>query len=159
MYYYTLPLLIVLTVLIVLFCVNCINCIIIVNCTNCIISFPDPTPSCTTILHTSQNHDFFLNQKIRIFYLNQFFFKNIHIFTIFSLYYAVKHQCINKIVENLSSIVSCTLHWIKVPEPVTVKSVIEEVNKLEKVPYRNFTGWIGCRSRFANEHSTCCYCD
>jgi len=58
MYYYALPLLIVLTVLIVLFCVNCI---IIINCTNCIISWgrgqapsPDPTPSCTTILHTSR---------------------------------------------------------------------------------------------------------
>ena len=54
MYYYALPLLIVLTVLIVLFCVNCINCIIIINCTNCIISWGDPTPSYTTILHTSR---------------------------------------------------------------------------------------------------------
>jgi len=46
---------------------------------------------------------------------------------IFSLYYAVKHQYIAKIAENLSSTVSCTLHRIKVPEPVTVKSVIEEL--------------------------------
>ena len=36
------------------------------------------------------------------------------------------------IAENLSSIVSCTLHRIKVPEPVTVKSVVEELNKLNK---------------------------
>jgi len=39
---------------------------------------------------------------------------------------------IAKIAENLSSIVSCKLHRIKVPEPVTVKSVIEELNKLNK---------------------------
>jgi len=51
---------------------------------------------------------------------------------IFRLHYAVKHQYIAKIAENLSSIVSCTLHRIKVPEPVTVKSVIEELNKLIK---------------------------
>ena len=70
MYYYALPLLIVLTVLIVLFYVNCINCIIIINCTNCIISWGGASPlprhhprfilqcnvelfSCTTIFHTS----------------------------------------------------------------------------------------------------------
>jgi len=51
---------------------------------------------------------------------------------IFSLYYGVKHQYIAKIVENLSSILSCTLHRIKIPEPVTVKSVVEELNKLSK---------------------------
>jgi len=39
---------------------------------------------------------------------------------------------IAKTAENLSSIVSCTLHRIKVPEPVTVKSVVEELNKLKK---------------------------
>jgi len=39
----------------------------------------------------------------------------------FSLYCAVKHQYIAKIAENLSSIVSCMLHEIKVREPVTVK--------------------------------------
>jgi len=38
-----------------------------------------------------------------------------------------------KIAENLSSIVSCTLHRIKVPDPVTVKSVIEEFSKLNKI--------------------------
>jgi len=53
-------------------------------------------------------------------------------FRVFSLYYAVKHQHIAKIAENLSSIVSCTLHRIKVPEPVIVKSVVEELNKLNK---------------------------
>jgi len=52
------------------------------------------------------------------------FFKKI--FRGFSLYYAVQ------IAENLSSIVSCTLHRIKVPEPVTVKSLVEELNKLNK---------------------------
>jgi len=53
-------------------------------------------------------------------------------FAIFSLYYAVKHQYVAKIMENLSSIVSCTLHRIEVLEPMTVKSVIEELNKLNK---------------------------
>jgi len=42
------------------------------------------------------------------------------------------HQYIAKIAENLSSIVSCTLHRIKVPESVTVKSVVEEFNKFSK---------------------------
>jgi len=51
---------------------------------------------------------------------------------IFSLYYAVNRQYMDKIVENLSSIVSCTLHRIKVPEPVTVKPAVEELNKLNK---------------------------
>ena len=37
-----------------------------------------------------------------------------------------------KIAENLCSTVICTLHRIKVPEPVTVKSVVEELNKLNK---------------------------
>ena len=37
-----------------------------------------------------------------------------------------------KIAENLLSIVSCTLHRIKVLEPVTVKLVVEELNKLNK---------------------------
>jgi len=58
MYYYALPLLIVLTVLIVLFYVNCINCIIVIIVL--IVLFPgegDPTPSCTTILHISQNEN------------------------------------------------------------------------------------------------------
>jgi len=59
MYYYALPLLIVLTVLIVLFCVNCI----VINCTNLLFPgrgqapSPDPTLSCTTILHTSPGGD------------------------------------------------------------------------------------------------------
>jgi len=78
----------------------------------------------------------FLNQKIRFFDLNQIFwfksdfFQKIRIFAFFSLYSTVKHVSIiyiAKTVENLSSIVSCTLHRIKVPEPVTVKSVIKEV--------------------------------
>jgi len=34
-----------------------------------------------------------------------------------------------QIAENLSNIVSCTLHRIKGPEPLTVKSVVEELNK------------------------------
>jgi len=73
-----------------------------------------------------KNHDlkkksdsFDLNQ---IFYLNQnFFSKKNHIFTSFSLYYAVKHEYIDKTVENLSSIVSCMLHRIKVAEPMSVQ--------------------------------------
>jgi len=53
------------------------------------------------------------NKKNQIFfYLNQIFFQKIRIFTIFSLYYAVKYQYIAQIAENLSSIVSCTLHRI-----------------------------------------------
>ena len=50
----------------------------------------------------------------------------------FHLYYAVEHEYIAKTAENLSSIVSCVLHRIKVPEPVTEKSVVEELNKLNK---------------------------
>jgi len=74
------------------------------------------------------------NIKNQIFYLNQIFlfFQKNHIFAIFRLYYAVKHQCIDKIVENISSIVSCTLHRIKVPEPVTVKLVVEDLDKLKE---------------------------
>jgi len=61
-----------------------------------------------------------------------FFVTNIRIFAIVSLYSAVNHQYIAKIAENVLSIVSCTLHRIKVPEPVTVESVVEEWNKLNK---------------------------
>jgi len=68
----------------------------------------------------------FLKSKNQIF-LNQIFFSESHIFVIFRLYYAVKHQYQD--CESLSSIVICALHRIKVPEPVTVKSVVEELNK------------------------------
>jgi len=42
----------------------------------------------------------------------------------------IAHQYVAKITENLSSIVSCALHRIEVLEPMTVKSVVEELNKL-----------------------------
>ena len=41
-------------------------------------------------------------------------------------------RCITTIAENVSSTVSRTLHKIEVPEPVTVKAVVEELNKLNK---------------------------
>jgi len=102
-----------------------------------------PTSPSTTVLlrWVGKNHDLKKIKKSDSFDLNQifcfksdflFFFQKIHIFAIFSLYYAVKHQYIDKIVENLSRIVSCTLHRIKVAEPVTVKSVVKELNKLNK---------------------------
>jgi len=81
-----------------------------------------------------KNHDFKKNikksdlVKIRFF---DFFFKKTRIFAIFSLYYAAKHQYVAKIAENLSSIVSCTLHRIEIPGPVTVKSVVVVEEQVE----------------------------
>jgi len=57
-------------------------------------------------VRVGKNHNL---KKSDFFYLNQIFcfFFNIRIIAIFSLYYA---QHIAKVAENLSSIVSCTMH-------------------------------------------------
>jgi len=86
-----------------------------------------------TSCRVGKNHDFFKIKKSDFFLFKSdffIFFQKNRIFTIFSLYCTVKHQYIAKIAENLSSIVSCTLHRIKVPKLVTVKSVVKELNKL-----------------------------
>ena len=56
--------------------------------------------------------------QITCFYFKSHFFQKILVFSRFSVYIMLY---IAKIAENLSSIVGCTLHRIKVPEPVTVK--------------------------------------
>jgi len=68
---------------------------------------------------------FDLNQ---IFLFKSDFFQKNRIFAFFSLYCAVKHHS----QDCGKSLKRCTLHRIKVPEPVTVKSVVGELNKLNK---------------------------
>jgi len=75
------------------------------------------------LISVGKNHDFLKIKKSDFFLFKSdliFFSKN-NIFAIFSLYYAVKHQYIAKFAENLSSIVSCTLHKIEVVERLGCK--------------------------------------
>jgi len=68
-------------------------------------------------------------KKNQIFWFKSdfLFFLN-RIFAFFSLYYAVKHYTYSQDCRKFLKLASCMLHRIKVPEPVTVKSVIEGFN-------------------------------